>query len=745
MQGLLGSFRDPPPKYRPLQVIHDFSHYRQRGLRPEDLVDLLVQRGCGGVVTNVAWGHDYLGSDLEWELLRRGIELLKQNGLRVWIYDEKGYPSGVAGGQVLRDHPEWRAQGVYCIARKAAGEERLQVDLPAMAENWVYCVAVPVEGRLRLDAALPVAYHVDAPVVWSAPPGKWLLLCFATRRLLQGTIAGSKYGWADGGYINLLTKEAVAEFCALTHHRYAERLGELWPCVEAVFTDEPALQSAYVLFDEGQEADRGRDSSLQQFIDSSRCEMDGGTYPPTVVWESRLPEWFRRQKGYAVERVLPALFIDFPGAHRLRYDYYDVVSQTVANSYLGTIRSSCECLGIASSGHLLAEDFLHQHVVFEGDLYRSLRQFHIPGIDILVGKPETIANGHMFMIPKIASSVAHICGAPSTLIEHWDFCERYGFLDPWPLSMEERLGTLGLVFALGVDCLASYMPFVPIGGPLDERLEPRVPRQSDPMGAEYRRWTDCAGRLSQLVSGGLHVCDIVVYYPIEGIQACLLPCGAFENQRQTNPVIKYIEDTWIESCRSLVQAQWDFDVVDDQALTDALLDEEDGCLRIGSEAYHAVVLTHTPFIPLRVLKVLAAFVEHGGKLITVGPYPGEATEWERDTDFLRCLGRVRTGETAHTQNPADVAALVSDILDPDTVVKPRTSSLVGRHIRHPDRETYVLVNTSSLALDLEMSFSTSGTAHLLWPADGTQQLLQTTSCHHFRLAGYGTAAVVFPT
>ena len=31
--------------------------------------------------------------------------------------------------------------------------------------------------------------------------------------------------------------------------------------------------------------------------------------------------------------------------------------------------------------------------------------------------------------------------------------------------------------------------------------------------------------LAQLVRGGAHVCDVAVYYPIEGIHASLLPSG----------------------------------------------------------------------------------------------------------------------------------------------------------------------------------------------------------------------------
>ena len=250
---VVDGFADPPLSYRPLQMIHDFTHYRDRGLGSEDLVNLLLQHGCGGAVTNVAWGDDYLFNESAWKDLRRGLRLLKRAGLSVWIYDEKGYPSGTAGGAVLHGHPEWQAQGVFCIAQRPVPGEQTEVSLPPSAGEWVHAVAYPFLGRdgymtINHSRSVAVACAAGDPIRWTVPGGAWVLLCFATRRLFEGTIAASEYGWSDNGYLNLLSREAVDEFFSLTHARYAEKLGSLWDHVDAVFTDEPALQSAYVLF-----------------------------------------------------------------------------------------------------------------------------------------------------------------------------------------------------------------------------------------------------------------------------------------------------------------------------------------------------------------------------------------------------------------------------------------------------------------------------------------------------------------
>ena len=51
-----------------------------------------------------ALGYDVTGSDLS----AGAVAEAKRLGLHFWIYDEYNWPSGIAGGKVLRDHPEFQ-------------------------------------------------------------------------------------------------------------------------------------------------------------------------------------------------------------------------------------------------------------------------------------------------------------------------------------------------------------------------------------------------------------------------------------------------------------------------------------------------------------------------------------------------------------------------------------------------------------------------------------------------------------
>ena len=75
-------------------------------------------RGLGGVVCNVAF-QGYLDSDQNWRNLVAVVEACHELGMVVWIYDEQGYPSGAAGGLVLKENLESTRPSNWRLMRRA--------------------------------------------------------------------------------------------------------------------------------------------------------------------------------------------------------------------------------------------------------------------------------------------------------------------------------------------------------------------------------------------------------------------------------------------------------------------------------------------------------------------------------------------------------------------------------------------------------------------------------------------------
>jgi len=117
----LADWNQPPMANRPLQIIHGIDLRAALAEGVEQMVGgsspgqlksepmrFYKDRGLGGVVCNVAF-RGYMDSEENWKNLVAGVEGCDRLGMVVWIYDEQGYPSGAAGGQVLRENRAWEA------------------------------------------------------------------------------------------------------------------------------------------------------------------------------------------------------------------------------------------------------------------------------------------------------------------------------------------------------------------------------------------------------------------------------------------------------------------------------------------------------------------------------------------------------------------------------------------------------------------------------------------------------------
>ena len=173
---------------RPLQIVEPFEKWcgtEEAGMRAgfQNLIDM----GVSGFVTNVNLDK-YLSDDKAWDVLRRGVRIAHEMGLRVWIYDEKGYPSGAAGGLVLEKYPNGEAEGLV-RAFNDDGQQRYEVS-----------------------------------------------------KLFENTHATANF-FERRHYLNILDREAVATFINVTNDRYEHALHPIGEYVEAFFTDEPSLIS----------------------------------------------------------------------------------------------------------------------------------------------------------------------------------------------------------------------------------------------------------------------------------------------------------------------------------------------------------------------------------------------------------------------------------------------------------------------------------------------------------------------
>lgn len=351
-QSWRASWAQPAAADRPLQIVHGIDPTGRvisgmgqmvAGTGQEQRVANVMQfyrdRGLGGVVCNVAF-EDYLRSEESWRTLIAGVEGCRALGQVVWIYDEKGYPSGGAGGLVLQECPEYEAQA------------------------------------LAYDAS-----QTDP---------------FVVRPAYEFTHASNNYH-ASRRYINLIDDRAVRLFIKVTHEAYRQRLGShIGSTVKAFFTDEPSLITVNL----GQIPDAAR--QRVPVVDPVDPRVKALPAVPWVYdLAERYRERYGSDL-LAVRRSL--FVGDTDADREVRQRYWALIADLVVERYYGPIQEWCAAVGVASSGHNLWEEAIMHHPTLYGNGLKALTRFDIPGLDELSSNPEVVLNGHWMTAALPASA-----------------------------------------------------------------------------------------------------------------------------------------------------------------------------------------------------------------------------------------------------------------------------------------------------------------------------------------------------
>ena len=541
-----------------LKLIHSFGFKREDSKeRREEIIDSVLGRLCrlgyGGIVTNV--DNDlYLESEANWESLRYVIGRAKQLGLRVWLYDEKGYPSGGAGGITLKEHPEFEA--------KALVEVRSEGNIPGALAD----IALPRghecfidDGSVRLeDCGKTAKVFAD---------NNGIARAYAVKRLYEGTHAEHNVCECRR-YINVLDPDAVKAFIDNTYEAYKRNLGELFGKIEAIFTDEPSIMAAYL------NAGLYPHSVLDRYDD---------TIPllPLVVWDSRLPENYQAKWGEALLPKLSELF--GPGTKQnaqTRYRFFQTTSDMFENAYFKQLGDWCSNEGLNFSGHVLLEEEILHHPLFEGNIFRFVQHMGIPGIDMLTTLPEGILS--QAPTPKLISAAAHWQGKTEVMSEvsaHMQgaFGQKYG--------MKEVKCALALQRALGITVFPSYY------------IDSAVSEE------EFRSVNDFTANIcSQLYPAAPETAPsfnmmrrTLLLYPIEAAFASSFGSGEQLGSREHTDSERRLETSWQLFNRKLLLSGIEYEITDNRALLEeAHIENGQVTDRLG-RCYKAVALPYVNY------------------------------------------------------------------------------------------------------------------------------------------------------
>ncbi len=658
------AFKNPPNEYRITQYGSDKKKLRQ-----------FPEYGIGGMM---AFLYRYLPQPPEKNLadsdqIRSLVDSAKSLQYKIWLADDYGYPSGMAGGKVVAEHPDFEVKGLTMITLTGEGRRSIDFQLPADLYDIRYATIYPVsDGRMSLKNARPVD-HRNRKITTKGLKGDWQLKVFARYvrdKDVQAQETIKQFGHT-GRYPDLMNEKAVASFIQHMHQPILAQIDDYKEKVEGFYTNEPNLMQTH-----------------WNWVDKPEAPY------ACIPWSEGLIPLFEEMHGYDLISVLPSLFEgNQVEAKRARLHFRQTTTELLLKSFARQIREWCNARGLLSSGHFLLNEYLIHHVQGYGDLMKFVSEFDVPALDIPIPNPEEFSS-FPYQQTRFFSSVASWKKSDKTLMLLDPIIGGYGFTRMSP-DLPLLLNAVNMGSYHGANVFTSYLPLEPINEKGNDDITRKAAGYSK---EEYNFLNEYVGRLTQVLRGARRDAGVALYYPISNFQAALLP-----SKKRWPGISKQYEKKqadWDQTESSLLTNDIEYMIVHPDGVENAKIEE--GRMLIGHGAFHTLVMPKMEFIPLAVTKKILELERAGGKVLWVDQVPTMAENQRNDDGINESLGRFQPISAGELKSEIDRS--YSSAFDLSFSVAPEQMT-VGRYTKG-DHQIYLLVNRKQEVLSTEVSCTT---------------------------------------
>ena len=660
---------------------------------PEQLgwqIRSIRETGGGGVFSyceHLQGGSpDKFLSDWWWKVVDLTAKAAAKEGLLYWAYDEEDWPSGTAGGKLLKEHPDWTWKFLRPLEKQFAGPTQAEIELPD--EPFVAAAAFRLDGKtLRFSSLIDLSERVQGRTLrWDVPAGEWTIAVYT---------AGTGIVWNASPYPDLMSHQAGAGYVDMVYAADDRRVSEIAGArLIGFFTDEPSFSVANY--------------------------PAGKLFPwvPSMPYSPDLPEAFRRQHGVDWRKHVPLLYHDAdPESLRFRCRHWQTCSRLYVENYFGQIFDFCEARGQASSGHVHIEESLMAHLTLQGgNLPAIYRRMHVPGIDWI----HPFENALPANVPKMASSAAHLTGRPRT------WCESFA-ASGLGLTFEQMRRMVNWEHVNGINMQVPICYKYSLRGA--NRAQFYCPGIScqQPYWDHFKAFADYEARLCLLASGGGHVAQVVLAYPAADLWS---HCWEHDLLSQRSAAFNQIGE-------ALRESGYDYDIFDDEVIGTARSGQ--GEMAIGPERYRTLILPQADTVNRATLFQAVQLARAGGLVIFQGGLPRHSIEHGSDDPAIATLVHGLLGEDCFEKaqeasgfwrqhrgggragfapSVQTLIPMLIEALRPDVAAEPGSEGLCALHRRLEDGDLYLLLNHRSQARTVHFGLSAKGTPQRWDPVSG---------------------------
>jgi hypothetical protein len=430
-----------------------------------DYVRIVAESGNGSFTAESRPHKDWLGPGW-FNDLSICLEAARNHGLKMWIFDEKWWPSQGVGGNVPA---QYAAKQLEAVAVDVEGPALYEAD-GYSGPNYIAALIgrMDTDGKILGSTLIDAASLIqDGKLRWQVPQGRWKIMKFTHKQ----TPALGQNGQLS---VDGASRDCVEWFIQTVYQPHYDRFkDDFGKIIPGFFYDEPETRG------------------------------DWGTELNVVLAEWKV-DW---KKAYAAYKFQLA-GEEQAAAH---YQYRDAFAEAWGRTMYGGITDWCRQHDVMSIGHFMEHSSLYLRPDFcGGDMMRLQRYSSMGGIDavfdqFVMGK-RVVRDHPSWQTPKLASSISHVFGKADDL------------------SMVEIFGARGQDLTYPeMKWWTNHMHVSGVNFHIPHSFNPRAPYDNDcppyfynggyePRYPLYRVYADYTSRLSAMLIGGRHVCPAALLF-----------------------------------------------------------------------------------------------------------------------------------------------------------------------------------------------------------------------------------------
>ncbi|MBQ8525302.1 MAG: hypothetical protein IJ460_01070 [Clostridia bacterium] len=472
-------------------------------------IDRIYECGIRSICLESRTHEEFCREDW-WSDVALVLKECQKRGMKVWILDDKHYPSGFAN-DIFRDkYPHLRPYGITEYHIDVAGPV---TGGSALVEHWLNCDLECASGprsSLAGDDEIVAVYAIKhipdsdkyteiiditdglwgGMVYFDLPDGMWRIVIAVKTRC----------GRAERHmhYCDMLNPQAVDLYIEEVHKAHYDRFAEYFGnTFQGFFSDEPCFQN------------------------NTRGEFSTDMGVPLAHYP-----WSDKLKSMLDMKSLAGLWFDIENvSDRIRYSYMDTVSREYQKNFGDKIGNWCREHNIMYIGHVIEDNNTHAKTgAGVGHYFRALNGQDMSGVDVVLhqivpGLTECDNSGYVvyksmnskffnYYLAKLGASLAHTDGKKKGRA----LCEIFGAYG-WAEGTKIMKYLMDHMLVRGIN---YYVPHAFSAKAEDSETPPNFyDAGKNPQYRFFKNNMDYLNRMCHILSDGVHIPTCAILYDAE--------------------------------------------------------------------------------------------------------------------------------------------------------------------------------------------------------------------------------------